>query len=430
MTSLLRRLAAPVRNQMGVAFPVALMGILGVSVTITAVLLTATTESALSTAHQDATRDLYIAQGGLEAYVAETGMALAPVTDLAFLPAGAPEGDETRITVRQLSSTLPPHPAAQPDWPRDLLFSVEARPIRGGRTISALASVISTLLRLTNNVDAAMVSEKNVVINGAKTTISDGADSPYCSPDSAARHAIQIQEGTKVDTGTAMIKGKVDTVEGDSYGWVYDMLGTSFETLVENANIKIIAATVSGPKNVSSFGSKANTTDPQLTPWNWGCPVDLLRDATPKNCLTDGATDAAVDTMHFPIVVIDALKSDGVTWGDVVLNVDHGQGLLIIKNGNLDIQGRLAFKGLILVEGNFTVRASGGGAMTPKIEGSIIGLGKGDGISKVDETMDITGAPTIRYNRCAINSVLQAINQSNSFDRVMRPTSGWFEVVR
>ncbi len=424
-----RRLAAPVRNRQGVAFPVALLGILSVSVTVTAVLLTATTESALSSAHKDATRDLYVSQGAVEAYVATQGMNLAPVTDFSYLAPGAPESNRTRITVRQVGSAPPTAPNAQPNWPPDLFYAVQAQPINGGRTVGALARVISAVITIQNNVDAAVVSAKDVTINGAKTNISDGSDSPFCA-EPPAGHAMQVKDGAKVNQGQATITGKVGKLEqGDAYDYVYDMLGTSFQNLIANANIKINQATVQGNNTISSFGSTVNPLNPQATPRNWGCPWDLLKDSN-KTCMFDGTADYAVDTNHFPIIAIDAMNSDGKTWGTVKLNLDHGQGLLIVHNGDLHIAGNLSFKGLIIVEGNFTVNASGGGANSPKIEGSIIGLGKGDGISKIDEDMDIVGAPTIRYNRCAINSVITAIQNNNAFERETPPTSAWYEVVR
>lgn len=434
MNHCFQRLAAPVRNRQGVAFPIALLGILGVSVTVTAVLLTATTENALSFAHKDATRALYVSQGAVEAYVAEKGMQLTAIENFSYLRVGGPETDRTRITVRQVGSAVPSAPNAQLNWPRDLLFAVEAQPINGGRTVGALARVMSVVMKLKNDVDAAVISAKDVTINGAKTNISDGSDSPYCTEDPAG-NALQIKEGAKVDTGQATITGKVSTLDqSDSYDYVYDMLGTSFKNLIANANIKIDQATVEGNNTITSFGSTADPTNAQATPRNWGCPWDLMKDQN-KNCSNDGATadaqaaDAVKDSVHFPIIAINAMNTNG-TWGTVKLNLDHGQGLLIVYNGDLSIAGNLSFKGLIIVEGNFTVNASGGGANTPKIEGSIIGLGKGDGISKIDEDMDIVGAPTIRYNACAINSVIKAIQETNAFDRETPRTSSWYEMVR
>ena len=73
-----KRGLGPRLGERGVALPLALLGLVGVSLIVTTALLTSSTEYAISSAHQDATRALYIAEGGLQAYVAEYGSALAP----------------------------------------------------------------------------------------------------------------------------------------------------------------------------------------------------------------------------------------------------------------------------------------------------------------------------------------------------------------
>jgi hypothetical protein len=430
MNPMLRRLAYPVRNRKGIAFPVALLGILGVSVTITAVLLAATTESALSSAHQDATRDLYVAQGGLEAYVAQAGMVLAPVTNLPFRAPGAPPADETLITVRQLGSAAPQAPGIPANAPRDLFFSIQAEPIRGGRTIGAIARIMTTNLNLVNNVKAALVSGSNVTIGG-NTTVSNTTDAALCHPDSAAKFAIQHDSANAITkNGNPTINGGVGKLGSDTDGYLKDMIGASLTDLKNNATVKFAKGQF-GNTRITSFGTNntpnvANLTQPQNTPYNWGCPADLLRLASNNN--SNALCELDSDTTHMPIIAIDAMNANG-TWGEVRMNLDHGQGILVVYNGGLDIQGQLAFKGLIIVEGAFKI--TGAGNNGARFEGSVIGLGKNGGGSTVTEDPNsVGGTPTIRYNRCAVNSVLQVFNNQPTFTQVVQPTSAWYEVVR
>ncbi len=418
MNQRLQRLAAPVRNRQGVAFPVALLGILGVSVTITAVLLTASMEAALSSAHKDATRGLYVAQGGLEAYVAQAGMGLAPASNVQYLPPGAPAGEETLITVRQIGSV--PVPNAPLNWPNDALFSVQAQPINGGRTVGTVARVISQLWTLTNNVDAAIVTGSDIDVKGS-TLVSDGSDSQLCSPDSAADYALQVgEDDTVVVSGAAADTiGATGTLDASTESYISDMLGVTMNDLIANADIKLPRGTYT----INSATTTANPNDAQATPYNWGCPVDMHIDLQTgaTKCILDG------DQNHYPIVAIDASNADG-SWGSVTINLDHGQGILVVYNGNLRIQGNLVFKGLIIVEGSFDVFGTGSGGA--KIEGSIIGLGKGPGGTENFVDQDVGGNPTIRYNRCAINTVMNVLNNQNNLVRVTPPTASWYEVVR
>ncbi len=420
--------SARLRDRRGAALLVVLMAIVATSVMLTAILTSGTTELVLSHAHQDATRDLYVAQGGLEAYVAQMGDQLAPTPEggVVFQALGAPVSDQAVITVRQLASI----PAEKPHWPNNLIFSVESRPVRGGRTVSAMAHVLSTKLTLTNDVDAAVVSGSDVEVSG-NTTLSNGSDSPFCAAADSSQYALQVDGENTVRLGrNVTVKGDTGTVEGDEYDYVTQMLGTSFHNLVANAQIKFGRGQFSGNTTVTSLATGttanvANLSNPQLTPYNWGCPKDLLAGS-------NTACEADTDTVHLPIVAIDASNSDG-TWGTVTVNLAHGQGMLIVYNGNLRIQGNLIYKGMILVEGGFTVTASGGGAQAPKIEGAIIGLGQGgaQSVVELEETDNtISGSPTVRYNRCAIDTVVKAVNESTSFQRHTPPTSAWSEVLR
>src|SRR5688500_17498727 len=94
-----------VRNERGVALPLALLGLVSVSLLVTTALVTSSTELAISGAHQDATAALYTAEGGLQAYVAQNGTTLQnDAGDAAFdyTPPGG--GPRVRLSVTHMGT--------------------------------------------------------------------------------------------------------------------------------------------------------------------------------------------------------------------------------------------------------------------------------------------------------------------------------------
>lgn len=397
------------RNHDGVALPVALFTLVAVTIVVTSLLLSSATELSLSAAHQDATRGLFTAEGAVEAYVAENQLALAPVNNLRYLPDGGSARDSVLLTVAVLGSVANPTPS----FPDDITYAITAAPIRGGgRQVVAMVAKVNRQIDM--NVDGGLISGDNVNLKG-NTTVSDGSDSQICA-DSVGAKALQHTSNTTVTTsGNVKIVGEQEEVTVPKADLMQQLFGTDLKTLVSKADVKFgfegFPALALDP--ITSLNRIANRTTPQLTPYNWGCPTDVY-----TGCETDS------DLAHLPMVAINA------GGGTATVNLSHGQGMLIVYNGNLNIQGNFAYKGVILVEGNFDIQASGGGATTPKIEGAVIGLGMGpnSGSSKIDD--DITGSPTIRYNRCAINMLRSSWETTKPFLRMGGRTFGWFEVVR
>ena len=400
----------------GVALPVALFALIATALLITGVLLTSATEVTLSAAHQDATRDLHVAEGAIEAYVAATNTQLSARNNLPYTPPGGTSSDQVRLDVKLLAEAVNPNPG----MPADSTFSITATPSRGGRQVTALITVANRPINM--NVNGAIVVGNNVSFKGA-TTISDGSDSKICA-DSVGATAIQTtSNATVTKSNNTTVIGEQEQTAASRERLIENMFGTTLDQLKAKADIKF-GPKAFGTTQVSSAGSTANPANPQATPYNWGCPADVFLDA-------QGVTQCELDSdrTYLPLVAIDASNADG-SWGSVTVNLSHAQGMLVVYNGDLNIQGNLQFKGAIIVEGNFKVAATGGGANTPKIEGAIIGLGYGSSgvVSEVEHTT--TGAPTIRYNRCAINAIQSAWQTSRSFRTFDQGTFGWVEAVR
>jgi hypothetical protein len=405
-----------------VALPVALLSLIAVTILVTSVLLSSSTEGVLSIAHQDATRGLFNAEGAIEAYIAQSQLTLEQ-KNVRYLPPGGSVRDSVLLAV----SVLGEYPSPIQGFPNDFVFSVAATPVRGGRRVVAMIHKVNAPINM--NVEGGLISGDDVNAKG-NSTISDGSDSKICA-DSVGGKAIQTTPGNTTTTGNNVkVIGENEQINLPKEELVQHLFGTTLQELIKSADIKFPRGQF-GNTHITSGGGVANKTNPQLTPYNWGCPADVFgsygngssSEVWTTACVLDG------DETHLPLVVIDASNADG-SWGKVNANLSHGQGMLIIYNGDFTVAGNFAYKGVILVEGNFDIRASGGGATTPKIEGAVIGLGMGpnSGSSKIDD--DITGSPTIRYNRCAINMLRSSWETTKPFLRMGGRTFGWFEVVR
>lgn len=412
------RTGSTLRGVEGIALPLVLLSLIAVTILVTSVIVSSSTEVALSSAHQDATQRLFRAEGALQAYVAQQQLALVPTgTPVRYLPPGAPATDSVTVSVAVLGTT--PNPT--PTFPRDTTYSITVRPIRGGREVVAM--IAKENRSLTMNVQGGLISGDNVSVGG-NSTVSDGSDSGTCA-DSVGGKAIQTTgDATVTRSGNGTIIGEVETTPTQAGGIVMDLLGTTLPSLVDRADIKFGRGAFQNA-TASSLRSVANPLSPQSTPLNWGCPADVYVN-------TNGSTacEADTDVAHLPLIAIDASNADG-SFGTAVLNGSHGQGVLVVYNGNLNIQGNFAFKGLVLVEGTFDIRGSGGGAASTKLEGAVIGLGRNaNGTQSTIDNNDLTGSPTLRYNRCAVQLLQTSWSTTKSFTRLGKRTFAWFEVVR
>lgn len=125
-----------VRSERGVALPLALVGLVTVTLIVSAALVTASTEWVMSRAHREATEALYTAEGGLNAFLADRGADLAVVVDTAsyrFSPAAG--GAEVAVQAVLLGE----REAGEGVLLR--YFSVQASPAARGRGVAALVMV-------------------------------------------------------------------------------------------------------------------------------------------------------------------------------------------------------------------------------------------------------------------------------------------------
>jgi hypothetical protein len=113
--------------------------------------------------------------------------------------------------------------------------------------------------------------------------------------------------------------------------------------------------------------------------------------------------------------------------GKVVLEGDHGQGVLVIHNGSLEIKGNVNYSGIIVVEQDLVVQGTGGGGGV-KIEGAVVALGENSTVQD-----NVSGNATIIFNRCV---TVEALEGANAHRLAAAPqtfpsqTSSWFEYIR
>ena len=417
MSSRYLRLAA---DRRGVALPVALFGLVAVSLLVTTALLTSSTEYAISAAHRTAAGSLYNADAALEQYLfqrAQQGGVFLNAADPVARIAQGPDGQSYSIQVARLSWNRNDVLAATPgNIAAEELFSIVAQPQNGrGRGVGAFVKLLREASPLNANINAGATSGGNLKVSG-NATISDGRSGVnYCNAtDSTSDYAVQVTQGAKIDVGNNAgrnLEGAADTADFTKDSLEAHVLGPNL-TLVKMADM---AQYKFGPRwNQPAYRTQVISGDYTTgadTMYNWGCPQQLLVGYTCPN------TSAS----RFRTVAIDAAN------GTVKINGKHGQGVIIILNGSLEIQGNFTFKGIILVEKDMFIRGGAAGQES-KIEGGVIAFGSS---STVED--NITGTATIKYNTCANAEAMAAFNQ-NALSSAPQARNGstfaWYELIR
>ena len=400
------------RDRSGVALPLALLGLVLVTLMVTAALLTSTTEAALSNANLDATRALYAAEGAVQSYVAEQGAGLASVTNRRWQVPGTTDSalvNVVRIARIPGDATLNP-----PRGPTDR-YAVWAQPLsrgRAGRGVVAMVTLPSAFTNMNLNVNAGATVGSDLNVGGNSKVV----DRSTACTDTTGSAAVTHEAGTSVSTsGSGTISGAVVESQHSGAAFVSAILnGYTLRQYAELAEIKF------GPLlKAGDFPTSARVrSDASNVKLRWGCPTGMG-----AGC----KTQFPEDTLKFPSVAIDAKG------GTVDVQGDYGQGILMVLNGNLRITGNFLYKGILIVEG-FTEITGTGGQTSSKIEGALISLGEGTSQqSKIDESAT-QGNAVVSYNRCMVQTAQQAYVQqqmaSPTFQQPSQPTFAWFEIVR
>lgn len=402
------------RDERGVALPLALFGLVAVSILVTTALLTSSTEFALSSAHQEGTRGLYRADDVLERYIAERAALTWDASAPRLVP-GSYAYDTDAGTYRVAVAEMAHGPVIDnPDGSvsREDIYSFVTSPADGrGRGVGALLKVGRELPPFVLDVDAGITVGGDLTIGGS-SAVSDGRNAAGCDSALSAQNAVQVSDSAAVTingSGVA-IDGAVDTATYSKAQMVEALLGgRTLDEAAKHATVKFAAGTFPTLTKVLSYdGSGPRPRDDRM---NWGCPATLLPD-----CTTYGGDNVS----YLPTVAIDA-------GGDrVKITGDHGQGILLVYNGSLSIEGNFVYSGVILVEQDLNIRGTGGS--TAKIEGAVLALGES---STIDD--NVTGNAVITFSRCSVDAAVAAFQAggiNTAEQKLTSGTSSWFEVVR
>ncbi|HEY0036287.1 MAG TPA: pilus assembly PilX N-terminal domain-containing protein [Longimicrobium sp.] len=409
---------APARNRRGAALPVALMGLVAVSLLVTAALFTSSTEFAISAAHRTGAASLFDADAALEQYVADRlGAGLGMDTTAAGAVRG-PGGAAYTVQVDRMSDS---RNMDSVPMTRTEIFSLLVQPANGrGRGVGAFITAKRSANPLRTNINSGATSGGAIKISGS-SVISNGSDqSNYCgAADNESDFAVQVTSdacppGTAncIDAGEKNLDGAKGTTSYTKAELAERLLGpgVTLRSLAENAGIKFGAMWDSA--NYSHI-TRAYSTTSTPRKYNWGCPA-ALGVACPSTAAAD---------LHM-VVAIDA---SGLSDKTVVINGDYGQGIIVVLNGNLRIQGNFVFKGILLVEGDMDIKGGSGGE-DAKIEGSVVAFGANSAVAD-----NVSGNATIRYNTCGIKDAERAMNNS-ALDNAPQARSGgtfsWYELIR
>ncbi|HVG45609.1 MAG TPA: hypothetical protein VM890_12800 [Longimicrobium sp.] len=425
MTDPAPRVLTPLGRQ-GIALPLALLGLVVVTLLVTTVLLSSGTEFAVSAAQRDASRSLYTANGALEQYVAtqaQAGVANRFVEGTASLTY---QGTPYTLTLARLVRSVT-QPVGTGPMTSDETWSVIAAPTDPGRGVGALLRVKRTLAVARLNVNAGFTSGGNVNVGGS-ATVSNGATGQVGCDSAATGYSVEVTTGSTVTSGNNNLEGASHVSTTTKAGLMTSVLGIPLNDLaLQTATIKFGPLfTAAGkcpdrtggvcpswPNNVRPSDEDYSTTGADSI-YNWGCPED---DIGNENCTTAGKT-------RFVIVAIDASALHDST---VTLNGDWGQGVLMVLNGSLNIQGNFVFRGIVLVDKDLRV-TGGNGQFQGKLEGTVVAFGENSVV-----TDNVLGNATIRYNRCSINDAQNAMNNRRIDEQqqvMSTPLFAWYELVR
>jgi hypothetical protein len=413
----------------GIALPIALLGLVVMTLLVTTVLVSSGTEFAVSTAQRDASRSLYNADGALQRYVSEHAQALPAnlrfVEGTDVITYGGVGYTLSLARISRVSVAVGPPQVMADTW------SVIATPTlaASGRGVGALLTVDRTLGTVTLAVKAGATSGGDVIVGGNATISNGRTGQSGCANGDTAASSLQVTKGSKIEVnGTSVnLEGRADTSSTTKAQLMSAVLGPTMtlDSIAKSATLRFgpfYGTTAPEWDNAQAHSPNQNwslTTADSL--YNWGCPP-ADASATNITCTTVGAE-------RFVVVGIDATNvgNNGTRDNIVTLNGDYGQGMLIVLRGSLNIQGNFFFRGIILVERDFSI-GGGGGQFTGKVEGTVVSFGDR---SNVADTYN--GNATIRYNQCSVTDALNALNRQridNTPQVLNSRTFGWFELVR
>jgi Tfp pilus assembly protein PilX len=404
-----RRVKSLRLDERGIALPLALMGLVVVTLLVTAALLSSSTEMATSQARTDGSQGLYRAEAAVDRYLSAVALAGARLQDSTgvrtyTLADGDPATTDPRI--RLTNTTLSVVTAANGAVTRT--FSVLSEPLRGevtrGRAVVAMVQQNTPPpMPFATNVKSAISLGGDLDVNGNAFTISGRRQ----SSDSCTATGVDAVQKTQDSDITANNTNHMRNFIGQ------DSLGNNTESW---ASIKTIAGVSRQQLAYNALGLTPGQTLNDLI-----AALPPSKKFGPRFGTPVSAFDGRVDWTD-KVAVIDG------NGGPVDLVGDSG--VVIVVNGHVRMRGNSSFKGIIIVEGNFDL------AGTPTVNGAIISLGvystPTGNVINLDSNAIGNGHVTVQFNKCSIRAAERAFRNASADGGI--PTTqtpfAWFEVVR
>lgn len=388
------------RGRRGVALPVALVGLVVMSLLVTTVLLTSTTEGAISSAQANGARALYNAEGGLSEALRAAMVAQAPLVPGQQTLTLAESGQRVRVTTALLYSNVPD--ATLPNvWTRT--YSLTAEPVNASGVTTGRAVVAMVRQNrpkpnpLSMNITSAITLGGDMHVNGNAFTVSGQYNG--CGSVGGV-DAVRAAEDSDITTNNT---NHFNNFKGYENGQKTSGLSAiersdmSRDELKDNVlsgkSVEEIIATV--PLS-QKFGPRWHAAGTPNRTW-----------------------DGRLDTGDGGVAVIDANRG--------TVEIQGGSGVVIIVNGNLLMKGNSSFAGIIIVEGNFTLSGN------PTVTGALVSLAmQGENEIQQDDSAIANGSITVQYDKCAIDGALQKFGDvaHAAPATIMGTTFAWSEVVR
>jgi hypothetical protein len=384
----------------GIALPVALVGLVAVSLLVTTALLTSSAEFAISAAQTTGSRALYTAEGGMQEFVrtlaTNPALLVAGSTRTVNVQVGttANQTAPVRITAN-LMATIPP---ALPANPTRLIYAVTAEPldaagnVRGRSVVAFIEQTQPPPPALTTNITSAITLGGDLDVNGNAFTVNGRYNG--CGT-SGGVDAVRAASGSAITANNQNHMNNFLGYENGGNTSGHNAIDRTTLTRDQLARDVLGGMTLQQLINVVPLHRK------------WG---PRFNRPTWSGYVADSAGLAVVDA------------------NDGTVDVLGGGGVLIVVNGNMRMRGNSRFDGIIIVEGNFDL------AGTPTVNGALISLAQNDGqnLINLDNSALASGHITVQFNKCEILEAQQKFgNQTASVTpTLLRSAFAWSEVVR
>lgn len=230
------------------------------------------------------------------------------------------------------------------------------------------------------NISASLMTKNSVSLQGNAqvdgTDNNPAVDNPTDSVWNSCTTGSALA-GVSTGTGSTVTTGGNATVNGNPPVSHDSTISSKF------ANVDSLYSALAARANIVLPGGNYKT-DPVVT--NGSC--------TTSNTLNwgDGIASSACST-YFPIIHIT---------GDVTLNGDQGQGILLV-DGNISIQGSYQFFGITIAKGS--IGSAGGGSTAAHFYGATMAQDV-----NLSTTNTLSGKATLLYSSCAVQTALTNVS--------------------